>query len=162
MSMCLVHWFDDQEKDEAPIAERKSRRKWSLIEDLVLITSWLNTSKDHVVSNGQKSRTFWQRITDYFATSQKLKGTAKRRKCKEQQREESVCVPAGIEENQSQSKIRSPGVKAANTKFQAKPSSASGDNLKELQLIWDIKEKDLAAREKLINKEEKRREYWSD
>jgi len=72
--MCLVHWFDDQEKDEAPIAERKSRRKWSLIEDLVLITSWLNTSKDHVVSNGQKSRTFWQRITDYFATSQKLKG----------------------------------------------------------------------------------------
>jgi len=89
-------------------------------------------------------------------------GTAKRRKCKEQQREESVCVPAGIEENQSQSKIRSPGVKAANTKFQAKPSSASGDNLKELQLIWDIKEKDLAAREKLINKEEKRREYWSD
>jgi len=53
----------------------------------------------------------------------------------EQQIEESASLPVGIEENQSQSEIRPPRVKAAKakgkTKSQAKPSSVSGDNVKE-------------------------------
>nr|VDD54561.1 unnamed protein product [Brassica oleracea] len=38
---------------------RKERRKWPPSDDLVLISAWLNTSKDAVVSNEQKASTFW-------------------------------------------------------------------------------------------------------
>ncbi|XP_013633376.1 PREDICTED: glutathione S-transferase T2-like [Brassica oleracea var. oleracea] len=40
----------------------KERRKWSPIEDKILIGAWLNTSKDPVVSNEQKVGAFWKRI----------------------------------------------------------------------------------------------------
>ncbi|KAL0898003.1 hypothetical protein Bca101_081964 [Brassica carinata] len=52
--------------------ERKERKKWSLSDDLVLISAWLNTSKDPVVSNEQKAGVFWQRIANYFAASPKV------------------------------------------------------------------------------------------
>ncbi|CDY08944.1 BnaC08g11740D [Brassica napus] len=55
-------------------AERKERRKWTPIDDVVLISSWLNTSKYHVVGNEQKSGAFWKRITAYFAASPKVAG----------------------------------------------------------------------------------------
>ncbi|KAF8087307.1 hypothetical protein N665_0591s0011 [Sinapis alba] len=42
--------------------------------DVVLISLWLNTSKDPVVGNEQKSCAFWKRITAYFAVSMKLAG----------------------------------------------------------------------------------------
>uniref|UniRef100_A0A0D3DQV5 Uncharacterized protein n=1 Tax=Brassica oleracea var. oleracea TaxID=109376 RepID=A0A0D3DQV5_BRAOL len=41
---------------ENSTAERKERRTWSPTDDIVLISLWLNTSKDHVVGNEQKSR----------------------------------------------------------------------------------------------------------
>lgn len=53
-------------------AERKERRKWSPVHDLVLISSWLNTSKDPVVGNEQRCGTFWKRIAAYFAASPKV------------------------------------------------------------------------------------------
>ena len=31
--------------------ERRERRKWASVDDILLISSWLNTSKDPVVSN---------------------------------------------------------------------------------------------------------------
>ena len=46
---------------------------------MVLISSWLNTSKDPVVGNEQKSVAFWQRIADYFAASPKLAGRERRK-----------------------------------------------------------------------------------
>uniref|UniRef100_A0A0D2ZQI5 No apical meristem-associated C-terminal domain-containing protein n=1 Tax=Brassica oleracea var. oleracea TaxID=109376 RepID=A0A0D2ZQI5_BRAOL len=52
-------------------AERKERRMWTPVEDMVLISSWLNTSKDPVVGNEQRSGTFWKRIAAYFAASPK-------------------------------------------------------------------------------------------
>ncbi|KAL1225410.1 Glutathione S-transferase T3 [Cardamine amara subsp. amara] len=52
----------------------RERRKWSPIDDVVLISSWLNTSNDAVVSNEQKSGAFWKRIADYFAASPKVAG----------------------------------------------------------------------------------------
>ncbi|KAL1225875.1 Glutathione S-transferase T3 [Cardamine amara subsp. amara] len=58
--------------------ERRERRKWSHTEDLVLISAWLNTSKDAVVSNEQKNNTFWARIAAYYAASPKLQGLEKR------------------------------------------------------------------------------------
>ena len=58
--------------------ERKQRCKWSTTEDLVLISSWLNTSKDPVVGNEQKAGTFWKRIASYYNASPKVVGFAKR------------------------------------------------------------------------------------
>ncbi|XP_024008034.1 glutathione S-transferase T3-like [Eutrema salsugineum] len=54
--------------EETP-AEKKERRTWTPAEDLLLISSWLNTSKDPVVANEQKNSTFWSRIADYFGAS---------------------------------------------------------------------------------------------
>uniref|UniRef100_A0A0D3AMT4 No apical meristem-associated C-terminal domain-containing protein n=1 Tax=Brassica oleracea var. oleracea TaxID=109376 RepID=A0A0D3AMT4_BRAOL len=48
--------------EESSPTERKERRSWSPIEDVVLISSWLNTSKDPVVGNEQRSVSFWKRI----------------------------------------------------------------------------------------------------
>jgi len=50
-----VQWANDPSKVEQPIVNKKSRRKWGLTEDVVLSNAWLNTSKDHVVSNEQKA-----------------------------------------------------------------------------------------------------------
>ncbi|XP_013704328.1 glutathione S-transferase T3-like [Brassica napus] len=58
--------------------ERKQRCKWSTAEDLVLISSWLNTSKDPVVGNEQKAGTFWKRIASYYNASPKVVGFTKR------------------------------------------------------------------------------------
>ncbi|XP_048624119.1 glutathione S-transferase T3-like [Brassica napus] len=59
-------------------AERKERRTWTPTDDQVLISSWLNTSKDPIVGNEQRSGTFWQRIAAYFAASPKI-GASERR-----------------------------------------------------------------------------------
>ena len=50
-------------------AERKGRCKWTPTDDVVLISSWLNTNKDPMVGNEQKSSGFWKRIAAYFAAS---------------------------------------------------------------------------------------------
>ncbi|XP_013645876.1 glutathione S-transferase T3-like [Brassica napus] len=49
--------------------DRVARRKWTPADDEVLISAWLNTSKDAVVGNQQKSLTFWQRVADYYTAS---------------------------------------------------------------------------------------------
>ncbi|XP_013699659.2 glutathione S-transferase T2-like [Brassica napus] len=46
--------------------ERGKRHKWTPAEDEKLISAWLNTSKDAIVGNNQKSGTFWKRVGDYF------------------------------------------------------------------------------------------------
>ena len=63
--------------DELP-SEHKERRTWTPTDDLVLISSWLNTSKDPVVGNDQKGGAFWTRIAAYFCASPKLAGCEKR------------------------------------------------------------------------------------
>ena len=57
---------------------RKERRAWTPTDDVVLISSWLNTSKDAVVGTEQKSLAFWQRIAAYYNASPKLAGSEKR------------------------------------------------------------------------------------
>ncbi|XP_022548381.2 glutathione S-transferase T3-like isoform X2 [Brassica napus] len=59
-------------------AERKERRTWTPTDDQVLISAWLNTSKDPIVGNEQRSGAFWQRIAAYFAASPKI-GASERR-----------------------------------------------------------------------------------
>ncbi|KAF8100393.1 hypothetical protein N665_0225s0011 [Sinapis alba] len=57
--------------EESP-GERRERRKWTPVDDVILISSWLNTSKYHVVGNEQRCGTFWKRIAAYFAASPKV------------------------------------------------------------------------------------------
>ncbi|XP_013721678.2 glutathione S-transferase T3-like [Brassica napus] len=54
------------------------RRKWTTQEDIVLISAWLNTSKDPIVSNQQKLGSFWKKIEEYFNSSPQLTGFAPR------------------------------------------------------------------------------------
>ena len=80
-------WFGSQGPEEPvvePVIESgvesggKERRKWSIKEDKILIGAWLNTSKDAVVSNEQKSGQFWKRIVAYYNASPQLVGTKPR------------------------------------------------------------------------------------
>ena len=66
--------FSSQQTDAPDVREdtpvdRKERRKWTPADDEVLISGWLNTSKDAVVGNEQKSGTFWKRVGEYVAAS---------------------------------------------------------------------------------------------
>ncbi|XP_048615814.1 glutathione S-transferase T3-like [Brassica napus] len=80
-------------------AERKERRAWTPTDDIVLISSWLNTSKDPVVGNEQKSVAFWTRVATYFSASPKLAGSEKREgpQCKQRWHKlnEAVCKFVG-------------------------------------------------------------------
>ncbi|WZZ57943.1 hypothetical protein YC2023_058050 [Brassica napus] len=69
---------DGNENAKTVTPERKERRKWSPTEDGVLISSWLNTSKDALVGNEQKASAFWKRIAAYYAASPKLAGVKPR------------------------------------------------------------------------------------
>ncbi|CAG7895045.1 unnamed protein product [Brassica rapa] len=57
---------------------RRERKTWSPADDVLLISSWLNTSKDPVVSTEQKSGAFWTRIAAYFAASRQDGGSDQR------------------------------------------------------------------------------------
>ena len=75
------------------------KRKWSTKEDLVLISGWLNTSKDAIVSNEQKGGSFWKRIELYFNSSAQLTGSVPREwsQCKQRwgRVNEQVCKFVG-------------------------------------------------------------------
>ncbi|XP_056855497.1 glutathione S-transferase T3-like [Raphanus sativus] len=60
-------------------AAPKQRRKWTQEDDIVLISSWLNTSKDAVVGNEQRAGTFWDRVTAYYAASPHAAGCLARK-----------------------------------------------------------------------------------
>jgi len=69
-----------QESHEERSASRVAiaRKKWAAKEDIVLISAWLNTSKDPVVGNEQKAPAFWKRIASYVAANPDLDGVPKR------------------------------------------------------------------------------------
>ncbi|KAL0745536.1 hypothetical protein Bca101_101961 [Brassica carinata] len=71
-------WTEDGNDDAETVSDRKERRKWSPTEDGVLISAWLNTSKDPVVGNEQKAIAFWKRVAAYFAAIPKLACLQKR------------------------------------------------------------------------------------
>ncbi|XP_062103587.1 glutathione S-transferase T3-like [Humulus lupulus] len=55
-------------------SRHKCKVKWSKEATILLISGWLNTSKDAIVGNDQTSTHFWARIADYFNTNQKVVG----------------------------------------------------------------------------------------
>ncbi|KAF3485114.1 hypothetical protein F2Q69_00052362 [Brassica cretica] len=65
--------FQDTEE-----GEHRGRRKWTPTDDVVSISSCLNTGKDPVVGNEQRSDAFWKRIAAYFAASLKVAGCKQR------------------------------------------------------------------------------------
>ena len=76
-------FFASQDTHDSNIGEetqgsRKERRTWSPTDDIVLISLWLNTSKDAVVGNEQRFIAFWKRIAAYYNASPKLVGCEKR------------------------------------------------------------------------------------
>lgn len=68
-------------RSEEPVEERRERRTWTSIDDIVLISVWLNTSKDLVIGNEQRAGAFWKRIAAYFAASPKIVASEKRETC---------------------------------------------------------------------------------
>ena len=71
-------WPEEENEEADIVSDRKERRKWSPTEDKVLISAWLNTSKDPIVSNDQKAMAFWKRIATYFGASPQVAGLQKR------------------------------------------------------------------------------------
>ncbi|XP_048611431.1 glutathione S-transferase T3-like [Brassica napus] len=94
-----TQWDEAADVEAHNVDDRKERRKWSPTEDVVLISAWLNTSKDPVVGNEQKAIAFWKRIAAYFGSSPKLAGLQKREPthCKQRWRKinEGVCKFTG-------------------------------------------------------------------
>ncbi|XP_010502044.1 PREDICTED: glutathione S-transferase T3-like [Camelina sativa] len=68
---CIDLSVDENEEE----AGRGSRTRWSSEEDITLISAWLNTSKDPIVSNLQKFGSFWKRVADYFQASERASST---------------------------------------------------------------------------------------
>ncbi|XP_010462934.1 PREDICTED: glutathione S-transferase T3-like [Camelina sativa] len=68
----IPQWNSQQSPDvplsqEAPV--RKDRKKWNPADDEILISAWLNTSKDPIIANQQKGGSFWQRVQKYYTES---------------------------------------------------------------------------------------------
>ena len=74
-----VQGTEDSNFGEYTQARQKERRTWSPTDDVVLISSWLNTSKDAVIGNEQRSLAFWKRIAAYYNASPKLVGVKRER-----------------------------------------------------------------------------------
>ncbi|XP_056859112.1 glutathione S-transferase T3-like isoform X1 [Raphanus sativus] len=133
---------------------------WTPVEDIVLISAWLNTSKDPVVANEQRQGAFWKRIAAYFAASPKIAAGAHREEgnCKQRWHKintqvnkfcgafEAALDTMNVEE-------RSPGVKAAKAKL--KKNGKNGDlkeTLSKFEGMWEIKQKDLVSKERVTTK----------
>ncbi|XP_010436256.1 PREDICTED: uncharacterized protein LOC104719976 [Camelina sativa] len=62
----------------SPQENRKSRNAWLPTDDIMLVSAWLNTSKDPITSNQQRLASFWGRIAKYFASCPNADGRPKR------------------------------------------------------------------------------------
>ncbi|XP_062112728.1 glutathione S-transferase T3-like [Humulus lupulus] len=64
-------------------SRHKCKVKWSKEATILLISGWLNTSKDAIVGNDQTSTHFWARIAEYYNTNQKGEQARTGRQCKD-------------------------------------------------------------------------------
>ncbi|XP_022568809.1 uncharacterized protein LOC111211804 [Brassica napus] len=161
---------------EASRGERKERRTWTPTDDVVLISSWLNTSKDPVVGNEQKSGAFWKRITAYYAASPKMAGSEHREPshCKQRwhkindlagkfcgayeaaQREKSSGQNENDCDEAAQSSTseadhattRPPGVYAAKG-IGKQNTKTEGKSVAAFESMWTMKKEDMAMKERL-------------
>ncbi|XP_019100881.1 PREDICTED: uncharacterized protein LOC104789430 [Camelina sativa] len=65
--------WSSQDSPDVPLSQeapaRKERKKWNPADDEILISAWLNTSKDPIIANQQKGGSFWQRVKKYYRES---------------------------------------------------------------------------------------------
>ncbi|XP_024006310.1 glutathione S-transferase T3-like [Eutrema salsugineum] len=103
-----TQWSDAPSPGDSQAKNRTTRKPWTPTEDLVLISAWLNTSKDPIISNGQRLDAFWKRIAIYYEASDKISDEDKRgpTNCKQRWAKinESVCTFVGSYEAASAQK----------------------------------------------------------
>ncbi|XP_038719541.1 glutathione S-transferase T3-like isoform X1 [Tripterygium wilfordii] len=65
-----IDQLDSQIPSEVVPSTRTSRRSqnFSIDDDKLLVSAWLNTSKDSIQGNAQNSNRYWQRINEFFNT----------------------------------------------------------------------------------------------
>ncbi|XP_010518633.1 PREDICTED: glutathione S-transferase T3-like [Camelina sativa] len=51
----------------SPVGNRRARHTWLPADDVMLVSAWLNTSKDPITSNEQRLGAFWGRIATYVS-----------------------------------------------------------------------------------------------
>ncbi|XP_010412472.1 PREDICTED: glutathione S-transferase T3-like [Camelina sativa] len=176
ISSSPIRQFSSQFSDVQDLDDnsREPRHRWTPQEDVVLISGWLNTSKDPVMSNGQKLGSFWDQIAFYYGESEAVAGKPKRgaSQCKKRWKNIYETVNKG-NENSKRTKLdvsgtyssssnttssveeeteeRPPGVKASKitSKKSARGEATQSDSLHKLQQAWEIREKEIAARERI-------------
>ncbi|XP_020889043.1 glutathione S-transferase T3-like [Arabidopsis lyrata subsp. lyrata] len=80
VSVFSIQWSEAPSQGENNNANRipRKRNKLSRKKDVVLISAWLNTSKDAIVGNEQRGDVFRKRIAAYFAGSPQVSCLKKR------------------------------------------------------------------------------------
>ncbi|XP_048599684.1 glutathione S-transferase T3-like [Brassica napus] len=174
VSSSQVPLFSSQPTDEETPAERKERRAWTAIDDVTLISAWLNTSKDPMVANEQRAGAFWKMIValcsksqatreksnsqnendvlkhahEIFYNNHKKKLTLEHA-WKELRNDQKWCEFSSPKTTTSdeQATIRPAGDKAS--KRHGKKTMADGKALNEFESMWRIRKEDLAAKERL-------------
>ena len=58
VSSSQIPFFTSRAKEEDSPAERGERMTWTPVDDIALISAWLNTSKDPIVGNEQRAGAF--------------------------------------------------------------------------------------------------------
>ncbi|KAL0898993.1 hypothetical protein Bca101_082954 [Brassica carinata] len=77
-----------------------SRKTWAHSDYVLLISSWLNTSKDPIVGNEQRSDAFWKRIVVYYSANRDACDKREATHCKNrwQKINDQVCKFSGAYE----------------------------------------------------------------
>ncbi|XP_013595035.1 PREDICTED: uncharacterized protein LOC106303262 [Brassica oleracea var. oleracea] len=154
-------FFASQDTHDSNIGEetqgsRKERRTWSPTDDIVLISLWLNTSKDAVVGNEQRFIAFWKRIAAYYNASPKLVGCEKREAAHSEgssKKRKSVDVSHSASsksidvDSGDEATTRLPGVKAS--KARSKKPIGDAKDYDEFQSMWSMKKEDLTIKKEL-------------
>ncbi|XP_048599557.1 uncharacterized protein LOC125579759 [Brassica napus] len=164
VSSSQVPLFSSQVTEAETPGERKERRSWTPVDDVALISAWLNTSKDPVVGNEQRAGAFWKGLLHTLRLVPRLQelrndqkwcelpaaktaGSSKKRKCDESAQSSSSYVFETTTGEEEQTTIRPPGVKAS--KGFGKKTMVEGKRLTEFHSLWSIRKEDIAAKERL-------------
>ncbi|XP_051122137.1 glutathione S-transferase T3-like [Andrographis paniculata] len=70
-----INLADDNVPDNTK--NKDTRKVWSSTEDKLLISAWLNTSKDAVTNTDQPSSAFWKRIASYYMENKPESATSR-------------------------------------------------------------------------------------
>ncbi|XP_013624711.1 PREDICTED: uncharacterized protein LOC106330851 [Brassica oleracea var. oleracea] len=157
---------------------RKERIAWSPGDDVLLISSWLNTSKDAVVGNEQRFNTFWTRIAAYYNVSPQAAGSEKRepRHCKNRWQKindlkwcevstaktdgnskkrkcgdvsQSASSKAIEEDSGDDDEVTTRPPGVKAAKARSKKTMDDGKKLSQFQTMWSLKQQDLVFKERL-------------